>query len=436
MNISIDRGFYAMKILDLFIVALMPVLKTLLVTAVGLLLAVDRIGLLGADARHHLNNIVFYVFTPALMVSNLSETITFDSLITLWFMPVNILLTFFIGSILAWLLIKVTRTPKHLHGLVIGCCSAGNLGNLLLIIVPAVCDETNSPFGDSSTCSTNGEAYASLSMAVGAIYIWSYVYMIMRVFANKRAEDIDTRDSTITITFSGEPSETFPGTCTEALLPSRDCPSSDDQSDQVELPRTKCVGKVSILNQIIECTKKLAGHINLKMVFAPSTIGVIVGFIIGIISPIQKLMIGDNAPLRVIISSASLLGEASIPSMTLIVGANLLKGLRRSEVGLLLIVGVIAVRYIVLPLLGVVIVKAAHSWGMVGSNSLYQFILMLQYALPPAMSVPLRSCLGLVRVNVLLSCYGHMLWLHSLLHCGRPSICGWCHNLYSLLHLF
>ncbi|XP_062143297.1 protein PIN-LIKES 3-like [Alnus glutinosa] len=377
-----------MEILDLFIVALMPVLKTLLITAVGLLIAIDRIGLLGPDARHHLNNIVFYVFTPALMVSNLSETITLDSMITLWFMPVNILLTFLIGSILAWLLIKITRTPKHLHGLVIGCCSAGNLGNLLLIIVPAVCDETNSPFGDSSTCSTNGEAYASLSMAVGAIYIWSYVYMIMRVFANKTTEDIDTHDSTMSITFSGEPSETFSGTCTEALLPSRDCPSSDDHSAyQVDLPRIRSVGKVSILNQIIERTKKFAGHINLKMVFAPSTIGVIVGFIIGIISPIQKLMIGDSAPLRVIISSASLLGEATIPSMTLIVGANLLKGLRRSEVGLILIVGVIAVRYIVLPLLGVVIVKAAHSWGMVGSNSLYQFILMLQYALPPAMSV-------------------------------------------------
>lgn len=83
-----------------------------------------------------------------------------------WFMPVNILLTFIIGSVLAWILIKITRTPPHLQGLVIGCCSAGNLGNLLLIIVPAVCNESNSPFGDSTVCSSYGMAYASLSMAV------------------------------------------------------------------------------------------------------------------------------------------------------------------------------------------------------------------------------------------------------------------------------
>ncbi|XP_065632905.1 protein PIN-LIKES 1 [Quercus suber] len=321
-------GACAMEFLDLFIVALMPVLKTLLITAVGLLLAIDRIGLLGPEGRHHLNNIVFFVFTPALMVSNLSETITFSSMVTLWFMPVNILLTFIIGSALAWILVKITRTPKHLHGLVIGCCSAGNLGNLLLIIVPAVCDETNSPFGDSSTCSTYGEAYASLSMAVGAIYIWSYVYMIMRVYANNTIKDVNTHDSTISITLSGESAETFPETCTESLLPSRDCPSSDDHSNQVDVTRTTSEGKVkvTVLNQIIQCIKMSAGQINLKMLFAPSTIGVIAGFIIGIVSPIRTLMIGDNAPLRVIISSASLLGEATIPSMTLIVGANLLKG--------------------------------------------------------------------------------------------------------------
>jgi hypothetical protein len=42
---------------------------------------------------------------------------------------------------------------------------------LLLIIVPAVCNESNSPFGDSTVCSSYGMAYASLSMAVRFIFI-------------------------------------------------------------------------------------------------------------------------------------------------------------------------------------------------------------------------------------------------------------------------
>ncbi|KAF6135873.1 hypothetical protein GIB67_038945, partial [Kingdonia uniflora] len=42
----------------------------------------------------------------------------------------------------------------------------GNLGNLLIIIVPASCEESNSPFGDSTTYSSYELAYASLSMAL------------------------------------------------------------------------------------------------------------------------------------------------------------------------------------------------------------------------------------------------------------------------------
>lgn len=44
--------------------------------------------------------------------------------------------------------------------------NTGNLGNILIIIVPAVCKEKGSPFGAPDICSTYGLAYASLSMAV------------------------------------------------------------------------------------------------------------------------------------------------------------------------------------------------------------------------------------------------------------------------------
>ena len=42
----------------------------------------------------------------------------------------------------------------------------GNLGNMPIIIVPAVCKESNSLFGAADVCYANGMAYASLSMAV------------------------------------------------------------------------------------------------------------------------------------------------------------------------------------------------------------------------------------------------------------------------------
>ncbi|KAG4201627.1 hypothetical protein ERO13_A05G289600v2 [Gossypium hirsutum] len=331
-----------MGFLNIFIVALMPVLKVILMTGIGLFIALDRIKLLGPEANHHLNNIVFYVLSPAIAASSLAETITFQSFITLWFMPLNILLTFVFGSILAWLLIKITKTPKHLRGIVIGCCSAGNLGNLPLIMVPAVCEEANNPFGDPSVCSLLARPYASLSLAMGGILIWSYVFGMMRLYTNEGTEN-DT------------PSETV---------------------------------AMSAWKKIMQQMKTISKKIDLKKVFAPTAVAAIVGFIIGIVSPIRKLMIGNKAPLRVIDSTAYMFGEAAIPCMTLIMGANLLRGLKGSEVSRSVIIGIIAVRSILLPALGIGVVMAARNWGLIGSeNKLYQFVLMLQFAVPPAMAV-------------------------------------------------
>ncbi|KAK4266188.1 hypothetical protein QN277_027148 [Acacia crassicarpa] len=115
-----------------FLIALMPVLKVLIIAALGTLLALNRFGILKTDASMHLNNMVYYVFVPAISVSILAETITFKSLAMLWFMPLNILLTFIIGSVLGWLLLKLTRAPRHLHGLVLGCCAAGKFPSIVI----------------------------------------------------------------------------------------------------------------------------------------------------------------------------------------------------------------------------------------------------------------------------------------------------------------
>ncbi|KAK6271108.1 hypothetical protein POUND7_008206 [Theobroma cacao] len=346
-----------MGFLNLFTVAVMPVLKVILVTGVDCILCVG----------------------PALVAGNLAETITFESFLTLWFMPVNIFITFIFGSALAWLLIKITRTPRHLQGVVIGCCSAGNRGNLLHIMIPAICEESNNPFGDSSVCSTHAEAYASLSMAVGAIFIWSYVYSVMRMYS--AISPNSPRDT------SG--SQTFTEGC-EGFLPIKDCDSSDDYTVQDELLlNTSGGGKIPILNRI----KMIMGTIDLKKVFAPTAIAAVVGFITGIVSPIRKLMIGESAPLHAIDTSAYLLGSTlnghkkhfshqEIKSLKLV-----LAGLKGSNASVSVVVGILAVRSMFLPLLGIVVVKVANRFGMVGSDTLYQFVLMLQYAVPPATAV-------------------------------------------------
>ncbi|KEH17833.1 protein PIN-LIKES 4 isoform X2 [Medicago truncatula] len=299
-----------MEFLKLFIVALMPVLKVLLITVLGTFLALDRFDILSREtARKNLNTIVFFVFAPALVCGSLAETVTSKSIVTLWFMPLNVLLTFIIGAALGWLVVKLMRVPHHLQGLVLGCCAAGNLGNLPLIIVPAVCKQTGNPFGDADICHRNGLAYASLSMAVSK--------------------------------------------------------------------------KEKIMKQV----KVLAEKMKLKALFAPATIGALVGLLIGVVPIFRKMLIVNNAPLGVIQDSLVMVGDAGIPAMTLLVGANLIKGLKGLGKQVPIVVGIIVVRFIILPVIGIGIVKGAIHFGLIHPDPLYQFLLLLQFALPPAVAL-------------------------------------------------
>ncbi|CAK8561840.1 unnamed protein product [Lathyrus sativus] len=363
-----------MGFVELLYVASLPVVKVLLITALGLFLAIDYTDVLGADARSKVNNLVFYVFNPSLVGSNLAETLTSENVLTLWFMPVNILSTFILGSALAWLVIKVTRPPKHLEGLILGCCSAGNLGNLPIIIIPAICKEKGSPFGDPDICHKYGMAYVSLSMAIGAVLLWTYVYNIMRISSNKAK-----------LMTSGVISDSQQNNnISETLNPAKDAP---EDAYALLLPNTEIQEKVSFSDKMKRHLKKILDNINFKTVFAPSTIGAIIGFGIGVITPIRKLMVGNDAPFHVVEDSAAMLGEAAIPTVTLILGANLLKGLKGTSTPTWTIVGIIAVRYIFLPILGVVVVQGAIKLGLVQPDPLYQFVLLLQYAMPPAMNI-------------------------------------------------
>ncbi|XP_054807057.1 protein PIN-LIKES 1-like isoform X5 [Prosopis cineraria] len=362
-----------MEFWKLFVTALMPVLKVLFLTAVGTILALDRFGILKKDARMHLNTMVFFVFIPALALSNLAEAITFKSLVMLWFMPLNILLTFIIGSALGWLLIKITRAPRHLHGLVLGCCSAGNLGNMPLIIVPAVCKERSRPFGDKDACNRNGLAYASLSMA------------------NSKANDVD--DSPMNLVSLPETGQENTSTCPVGpLVSAENVSQANDFASglEIEIARPDGVAKslqVTKQAKVRKLLKKSAEKINLKALLTPATIGSIIGLIIGAIPQLQKILVGENAPLHVIEDSISMLGDAAIPAMTLLVGANLLNGLKGSSMQFPIIIGIIIVRYLALPAFGVGILKGAIHIGLIHHDPLYKFLLLLQYALPPAVSI-------------------------------------------------
>ncbi|PKA56561.1 hypothetical protein AXF42_Ash015334 [Apostasia shenzhenica] len=272
-----------MGLWEILVTASVPVLNVLLLTAVGSIYATDHVGILSHGARKHLNSVVFHIFNPALVASNLALTFSLESMMLLWFMPINLALSSIIGSAFGWLLIHITKSPSHLRAVILACCSAGNIGNLFLVLVPAICKEKGSPLQNLDVCRTYGMAYASLSMAIGTILQWSYTYNIVRISSNYKESQ-------------------------------ENCSSN-----------------------------------------------------------------------------------GTIPSLILITGGNLIKGFNGPGIPFPIIIGVIAIRFIALPIVGTILVEFAVHSGFLHSDPLYHLILLLQNAVPPAMNI--ASMIQMVEVG-------------------------------------
>ncbi|KAF7074235.1 hypothetical protein CFC21_079136 [Triticum aestivum] len=364
-----------MGFLSLLAVASMPIVQVLLVGVIGAFLASGYSNVLTASAHRDMNKVVFTVFTPALMFASLAKTVTLSDVISWWFMPVNIAITFLVGSALSWIACKILKPPPHFQDLITAFCSTGNLGNLLLIIVPAVCDEDGNPFGnDRSQCRSRGLPYSSLSMALGGLFIWTYTYSLMH------------KSGTLYHKMQSKCVQRPADSDEEHLEGFNAGDEERNEMNQIEAPLLS--GKSDIADNKGFCTNLAeALHQLVQELMTPPTISAIIGFVVGLVPWLKSLIIGDGAPLRVIQDSLDLMGNGTIPCITLILGGNLIQGLRKSVLKRAVIVAIVCIRYVAMPMMGIAVVRAAHGVGFLPHDPLYRYVLMLQFALPPAMNI-------------------------------------------------
>ncbi|KAM3223189.1 hypothetical protein ACQJBY_056875 [Aegilops geniculata] len=399
-----------MGFVSLLAVASTPVVEVLLVALLGAYLASPRCGLLAPSARADINRVVYAVFTPALLLASLASTVTLQDALSWWFMPVNIGIIFLAGGVLGWLAVLVLRPPPHLRGLVVASCSAANFGNLLLIVIPAVCRENGNPFGGD--CTSRGLSYASFSMALGGLYIWTHTYSVMKrsseICRRMAAADQEaaahehTEKDCVSVTVSVRPEEKE-----EDDEPSwNDVDGEEEEDGLVSLPSSlsnqnqqqtslmpllssyhrQSSGKMASSGKLWTKLKQGAHQI-VEELMAPPTVGAVLGFTVGTVPWLRSAFVGDGAPLRVVQDSLKLLGDGTIPCVILILGGNLTKGLRKTTMSRWVIAAIVCVRYVILPVVGVAVVRTARELGFLPPDPLYQYVLMLQFALPPAMSI-------------------------------------------------
>jgi predicted permease len=75
----------------------------------------------------------------------------------------------------------------------------------------------------------------------------------------------------------------------------------------------------------------------------------------------------------------------------------------------MVVLGIVCVRYIAMPIIGIGIVLTAANLGFLPADPLFQYVLMLQFTLPPAMNIGTMTQLYNVAQD---ECSVLMLWTY------------------------
>ncbi|KAK6255631.1 hypothetical protein SCA6_016936 [Theobroma cacao] len=290
-----------------------------------------------------------------------------------WFIPVNVVLGAISGSLIGFVIVTFVKPPYPYFKFSIIQIGIGNIGNVPLVLIAALCRDTSNPFGDTETCSTQGTAYISFGQWVGAIILYTYVF---HMFAPPAEGTFDLED--VNLPLKNPPKDASPEQV--PLLMQEAAVTDSDNSEKGKFSScgvgmSRCV--VSVLVFSME-HKVSTGQVEKDQ-------ETILAMVLGAVPVLKRLIFTTDAPLYFFTDSCIILGEAMIPCILLALGGNLVDGPGpgSSRIGLRTLVAIIIGRLCLVPPAGLGIVTLADKLGFLPANDkMFRFVLLLQHTMP------------------------------------------------------
>jgi predicted permease len=126
-------------------------------------------------------------------------------------------------------------------------------------------------------------------------------------------------------------------------------------------------------------------QINWLNIIPPPIYAVFAAILIGLTPPLRHLVIPAGAPLRVLLDSAELLGQATIPCALLVLGANIgdrsvgPKGLPLPTVAI-----VLCGRLLLMPMIGLATVAILRHFALIPTDPMFAMVLLVEASVPSA----------------------------------------------------
>ncbi|KAL3536625.1 hypothetical protein ACH5RR_005086 [Cinchona calisaya] len=394
-------------------IAVLPIAKVFTMYFMGFLMASKYVNILPANGRKLLNGLVFSLLLPCLIFSQLGEAITFQKMLEWWFIPFNVILTTISGSIIGLIVAWIVHPPYPYFKFTVIQIGIGNIGNVPLVLIAALCRDKSNPFGDYEKCSQDGNAYISFGQWVGAIVLYTYVFHML---APPPEGTFDIEDGNFPVkNLSKESSQRQVKDNSPEQVPllNEDAVSTDPSGPKKD--------------KIKDFLKFLYEKLKLKQILQPPIIASIIAIIIGCVPFLKRLIFTSDAPLYFFTDSCMILGEAMIPCILLALGGNLVDGPGRSKLGLRTTAAIVFGRLILVPPVGLGIVMLANKLGFLPpGDKMFRFVLLLQHTMPTSVLsgavANLRGC-GREAAAVLF-------WVHIF---AIFSMAGWIILYFSIL---
>ncbi|XP_024356647.1 protein PIN-LIKES 2 [Physcomitrium patens] len=387
--------------------SVVPVMKVLTMCALGTLLAQPKVNIINPAATRLLSKLVFALFLPCLIFTELGESMTFQNMLHWWFIPVNVMLSYFIGCVAGVLVALICKPPAQFFRFTVVMTGIGNSGNLPLAIIGSICHGQSQPFGNK--CNQSGVAYVAFSQWIAVIVLYTFVYHMLEppeefyeLVSDEGELDASVKRNNVALaaleTEESMPSVTsaeWPGVFSAMTEESRTpllsrvfrYPSVSSHSSAVEgdgdspRARVRCLAEPRVVRKI----RVVAEKTPIRHLMQPPIIASVLAIFVGIFPNTNALLFGDDAPLGWFTDSLTILGAALVPCVMLVLGGTLSVGPGSSELGMRTTIGISVTRLVLLPLIGIGVVLLAHKLGVnPHGDKMLMFVLLLQHTMPTA----------------------------------------------------
>ncbi|KAL4381975.1 hypothetical protein S245_013551 [Arachis hypogaea] len=362
------------SVLDSIKIAVLPIAKVFTMCFLGFLMASKYVNILPASGRKLLNGLVFTLLLPCLIFSQLGQAVTLEKMLAWWFIPVNVVLSSISGSIIGFIVASIIRPPYPFFKFTIVHIGIGNIGNVPLVLIAALCRDTSNPFGDTEKCSTDGTAYISFGQWVGAIILSTYVFNMLAP-PPEGTFDIDNES----LPLKGAPNNDGSPEQNQGTTPLLAPKEEETQKEEVILTASNASREWKIKDIWAFLYEKL----KLKQIIQPPIIASILAMVLGAVPFLKKLIFTPDAPLFFFTDSCMILGEAMIPCILLALGGNLVDGPGSSKLGFRTTAAIIFGRLVLVPPVGLAIVMTADKLGFLPpDDKMFRFVLLIQHSMP------------------------------------------------------